>query len=544
MKYLIDQKLRRKRFTRWCLPFYSAVVAILFCLLSPSYREVRLRDSNPHVTHFNKPVDLRGITCARPDAPAPRSPQQPANKQIEGDMEDIRHKMMDDVPGVYNIWHDKMSHCREYYSEQGPTREAARTRCVPDRDVGYTKADLLGLVGPPQGFLCFFFAKGMCKEGEGCRYFHRVPTEYDEYHCPTTHNIFGYLRDAYRKNLKGRGSILREDGQKTLMEENKYNYGNRGEGEYPAGYMRRCWRLLHDGFSEWGPVRKILVIPQDGVAYIEYFWRTSAEFAKDAMRYQYLNPADPVKDGIMQVTWKAEEISDKASAERKNQTEEIYAATSTKAMTEEERLMAEVYDYNVYPDTESRYLRNDDGNDDDDSRKLKSGEGSAALRGNNDDDEDTEDIGNGMVRIKQFGQHLEDDEGQFTKTEMKIMYNQSIDRHVYHNFHSMINEQLGMVNADLFQVLKDDFEVIDEENRKKAAGQMGSLRENDIHGMVNYKENIVTHRSGVKDWAAGREGDALVLRNPLTDGSSNSQDKRLRTNNLRDVHAGFQSVGT
>mmetsp|Transcript_4756 Transcript_4756/g.7368 ORF Transcript_4756/g.7368 Transcript_4756/m.7368 type:complete len:170 (+) Transcript_4756:82-591(+) len=70
---------------------------------------------------------------------------------------------------------------------------------------------------------------------------------------------------------------------------------------------------------------------------------------------------------------------------------------------------------------------------------------------------------------------------------------------------------------------------------------MGSLRENDIHGMVNYKENIVTHRSGVKDWAAGREGDALVLRNPLTDGSSNSQDKRLRTNNLRDVHAGFQS---
>jgi len=134
----------------------------------------------------------------------------------------------------------------------------------------------------------------------------------------------------------------------------------------------------------------------------------------------------------MQVTWKAEEISDKASAERKNQTEEIYAATSTKAMTEEERLMAEVYDYNVYPDTESRYLRNDDGNDDDDSRKLKSGEGSAALRGNNDDDEDTEDIGNGMVRIKQFGQHLEDDEGQFTKTE------------------------LGMVNADLFQVLKDE----------------------------------------------------------------------------------------
>jgi len=264
----------------------------------------------------------------------------------------------------------------------------------------------------------------MCKEGEGCRYFHRVPTEYDEYHCPTTHNIFGYLRDAYRKNLKGRGSILREDGQKTLMVEFKaaatlYN-------------LDQLKTLLHDGFSEWGPVRKILVIPQDGVAYIEYFWRTSAEFAKDAMRYQYLNPADPVKDGIMQVTWKAEEISDKASAERKNQTEEIYAATSTKAMTEEERLMAEVYDYNVYPDTESRYLRNDDGNDDDDSRKLKSGEGSAALRGNNDDDEDTEDIGNGMVRIKQFGQHLEDDEGQFTKTE------------------------LGMVNADLFQVLKDE----------------------------------------------------------------------------------------
>jgi hypothetical protein len=49
----------------------------------------------------------------------------------------------------------------------------AMTRCDPELDSGYTKADLHER---KTGYFCVHFARGCCCEGPNCRYFHRVPS--------------------------------------------------------------------------------------------------------------------------------------------------------------------------------------------------------------------------------------------------------------------------------------------------------------------------------------------------------------------------------
>ena len=50
------------------------------------------------------------------------------------------------------------------------------TKCTPDIDTGYTKADLLER---KMAFFCVYFAKGSCTEGVNCRFYHRVPQDED-----------------------------------------------------------------------------------------------------------------------------------------------------------------------------------------------------------------------------------------------------------------------------------------------------------------------------------------------------------------------------
>jgi len=325
-----------------------------------------------------EPVDLREITCARPEAPPPVRPSRPAYKQVEKQLDNIAETLEKEKPGAWNLWYQKMSHCREYIRELPPLREPARTKCIPDRDVGYTTADNMGYIGPPNQWLCQFFAKGMCKNGRACKYFHRLPTEYDEYHCPTTHTIFGFIRDANRKNVKGRGSLLREDGQKTLLAEFRSAASLYGVEEVK--------RFLHEGFSVWGPVKKIMYLPTEGVAFIEYFWRASAEFAKDAMRYQYLNPGDPVVEGVMVVTWKPEDT--KEMAEKLAKAEEIISNANPRPPTEEEELLLEMEESGKYPNTDHRFAGNNRGK----------------TSGSKEDDAENDDQGlDGDARVLQDG---------------------------------------------------------------------------------------------------------------------------------------------
>ena len=53
----------------------------------------------------------------------------------------------------------------------------ALTKCDPDKDAGFTKANTFEKAGA--AWFCVYFARGSCTEGVNCRYYHRIPNEDD-----------------------------------------------------------------------------------------------------------------------------------------------------------------------------------------------------------------------------------------------------------------------------------------------------------------------------------------------------------------------------
>lgn len=43
-------------------------------------------------------------------------------------------------------------------------------------------------------------------------------------------------------------------------------------------------RILQDNFDEWGPIERIYNVASKTIAFVQYYWRASAEFAKEAMQ--------------------------------------------------------------------------------------------------------------------------------------------------------------------------------------------------------------------------------------------------------------------
>ena len=41
---------------------------------------------------------------------------------------------------------------------------------------------------------------------------------------------------------------------------------------------------MQDNFDEWGPVERIYNVASKTIAFVQYYWRASAEFAKEAMQ--------------------------------------------------------------------------------------------------------------------------------------------------------------------------------------------------------------------------------------------------------------------
>lgn len=42
--------------------------------------------------------------------------------------------------------------------------------------------------------------------------------------------------------------------------------------------------MLQTNFEEWGPIERIYNVPSKTIAFVQYYWRASAEFAKEAMQ--------------------------------------------------------------------------------------------------------------------------------------------------------------------------------------------------------------------------------------------------------------------
>ena len=104
-----------------------------------------------------------------------------ARKQAdEIDVPDYVH-----INGDYNIWYHK-----RMGDKPVKTQDKATTKINVIDDPGWTKADLQ----PGHHYICLYFAKGKCVNGENCQYYHRLPTDEDERTLPLTHDIFGRER--------------------------------------------------------------------------------------------------------------------------------------------------------------------------------------------------------------------------------------------------------------------------------------------------------------------------------------------------------------
>ncbi|GFH25246.1 C3H1-type domain-containing protein [Haematococcus lacustris] len=204
---------------------------------------------------------------------------RPARRQVDEAtlQRDTQLKKANELPR--NAWSGKV-HRQLTGEEKGAQRhdrvkERSRFRCMPEVDCGRTKGSQA-----QQKMFCLYFAKGCCSQGVNCLYLHRLPTQEDEaYHCKDMGaDIFGREKRAEHEGFhKGAGTIERD---------NRCLYVNyEGAGAYEVPKIRE---LLEANFGQWGPIKNIYIKHVTTIAFVKYEWRSSAEFAKEAMHKQGL----------------------------------------------------------------------------------------------------------------------------------------------------------------------------------------------------------------------------------------------------------------
>ena len=173
-------------------------------------------------------------------------------------------------------------------------------------------------------FFCQFFARGVCGNGYECPFFHLVPSAEDcarHDKSPTT-DIFGRGRFSEEKgNMGGVGSFFSHS--RTLY----VSYG--AASEQLGAKLQEAFERV---FSEWGPLEDVYVVRGKSIAFVRYVFRASAEFAKEAMHNQSLQPAwwpqprgaAPVVE-VLNVRWAYEDPNPVAIMRNKREREEAYA---------------------------------------------------------------------------------------------------------------------------------------------------------------------------------------------------------------------------
>ncbi|CAO3656645.1 unnamed protein product [Mucor hiemalis] len=199
--------------------------------------------------------------------------------------------------GTYNIWHHRYSGLERDFGKQ-----SVRPKFKVDiaRDAGLT-------VGSrnKDTYFCLFFAKGMCSQGPKCAMWHCVPSTEDKFE--TTIDCFG--RDKFtefRQDMGGVGGFIREN--RTLY------VGRIAISSDTEGVVRRQ-------FGQFGPLERVRILKNRGVAFVTYKTRANAEFAREAMMNQNLE-----NNEIINVRWatadpnaianRLDAEDDKAEAER------------------------------------------------------------------------------------------------------------------------------------------------------------------------------------------------------------------------------------
>uniref|UniRef100_A0A061SK89 Pre-mrna-splicing factor cwc2 n=1 Tax=Tetraselmis sp. GSL018 TaxID=582737 RepID=A0A061SK89_9CHLO len=245
----------------------------------------------------------------------------------------------------YNIWYHKKMGTRE--PRRGPRGSRAATKCVLATDAGYTRADRGGVRQ-----FCIYFARGCCTLGERCLYLHRIPNEQDAAVLgrDLSQDCFGRTRAPdHKDDREGVGSMLRDC--RTLF----VFYG--GAGGRSADDTRE---LVMDSFQEWGPIRSINVIPTKTIAFVQYYWRCSAEFAKEAMHAQCLKGSG--SNEVLSVCWANDDPNPVAVRQVKREREHVFdtaVQNHVESLPEDQKrarlLQEQMAATGAYPDTDAMY---------------------------------------------------------------------------------------------------------------------------------------------------------------------------------------------
>jgi|EP00927_Polykrikos_kofoidii_P077862 hypothetical protein len=188
----------------------------------------------------------------------------------------------------FNVYYGKFD--SERFRGRDP--EPAPTKCNPVTDCGWTHADSGASVN---SFFCIFFAQGRCSLGHQCNYHHHVPTPEEAQSCDVAHDIFGRVRfESHREDMDGIGTF-NSDCQTLFV-------GGLQFDRAANDALQAAERDIIDGFSTWGEIESIKIIPGKAVAFIRFKYRASAEFAKAAMANQRVGLSE-----MVQIRWAFED---------------------------------------------------------------------------------------------------------------------------------------------------------------------------------------------------------------------------------------------
>ncbi|RFU25523.1 hypothetical protein B7463_g10807, partial [Scytalidium lignicola] len=260
-----------------------------------------LKNMEEHILGANFQEELRPgetILTAKPEREIKKvkkvKKQRPARCQVDAAI--FRTDPPPQTGAIFNIWYNKWSGGDRDNTTQTP----AKGRCDITRDTGYTQADRT-----PGSFFCLFFARGLCPKGKDCQYLHRLPTSTDIF---SPHiDCFGREKfSSYRDDLGGVGSFMHQN--RTIYIGHIHDTPDVEE-------------VIARHFSPWGPVERIRVLNNRGVAFVTYATEAIAEFAKEAMAHQSLD-----HDEILNIRWATPDPNPLAQAREARRIEEQAAA--------------------------------------------------------------------------------------------------------------------------------------------------------------------------------------------------------------------------
>lgn len=144
--------------------------------------------------------------------------------------------------------------------------------------------------------------------------------------------------DIFGREKRGENEGFRK-GAGTLERDNRTLYCNY-EGAGGSFDKAKMTELVEKNFGPWGPIKRIYIVMAKMLAFVEYEWRCTAEFAKEAMHKQGLIGSN--LNEVLDIRWSNEDPNPVTIiAQKKSHIErfEKAAMESFEALPEERKMV-------------------------------------------------------------------------------------------------------------------------------------------------------------------------------------------------------------